>query len=232
MPAHLNYRTLARRQQRLMMCLATIAGFCDSYGLLHFKTYVSFMSGNTVQTGFSLGQDNLQAALIAFAAILFFSSGILLSTILGSCVWYRPRWMPFILAAFVLATCNSLTYYGIVDKYVGVALLSFAIGYLNNALSHVGSQAINPDFITGNLNNGIQHLAFALKNKPLNNAQGPWDTHIHRAILLIGVWASFLAGAFICSALAARLGGYTLLPPVAALLLCPLYLYKHPDILE
>jgi len=56
MPAHLNYHTLARRQQKLMMCLAAIAGFCDSYGLLHFKTYVSFMSGNTIQTGFLLGR--------------------------------------------------------------------------------------------------------------------------------------------------------------------------------
>ncbi|MFI5323497.1 MAG: DUF1275 family protein [Thermodesulfobacteriota bacterium] len=39
-------------QEWLAVCLATTAGFVDAYGFLSFKTFVSFMSGNTTHSGF------------------------------------------------------------------------------------------------------------------------------------------------------------------------------------
>ena len=40
------------------MSLAMTAGFLDAYGIITYDTYVSFMSGNTTQAGFRIGQGN------------------------------------------------------------------------------------------------------------------------------------------------------------------------------
>ena len=37
--------------ERLAAGLAMIAGYIDAYGLIRYQTYLSFMSGNTTQTG-------------------------------------------------------------------------------------------------------------------------------------------------------------------------------------
>ena len=213
-------------QQRLMMCLAAIAGFCDSYGLIHFKTYVSFMSGNTTQAGYSLGKQNFPGAFIAFTAIGFFCTGILTSGLFASHPRYRARWMPFVFVAFLLMFCAALVDLCHLNRYIGVALLSFAIGYLNNSLTHVGGQSVNPDFVTGNLNNGMKHLASAIQGKELSDAKGPWDTHRLRARMLLTVWFCFLAGAAICVETSNLLGNWTMAPVVLVLLLCPVYISK------
>jgi len=218
----------ARIQERLMMCLAMIAGYCDSYGLLHFKTYVSFMSGNTTQTGFALGQQNFPSALIAFTAILFFCIAIVVATILSGCAWYKSTWMTFVSVAVLLALCEGLVTYCHLNKYAGVALLSFAIGYLNNVLTHIGAQSVNPDFVTGNLNNSMKHIASAIKGKPLSDSKGPWDTHRRRAGQLLAVWCCFVGGACICVVIAGWLGNWVLVPVILLLLICPLYIRKRP----
>src|SRR6267378_1012359 len=66
---------LERRQRRLAMCLALIAGYVDAYGLSAFGTYVSFMSGNTTQVGSMTGHGRLVEALAPALAILFFVWG-------------------------------------------------------------------------------------------------------------------------------------------------------------
>lgn len=47
----------------LAICLALIAGYVDAYGLIAYGIYVSFMSGNTTQTGSMSGQGQLLMAL-------------------------------------------------------------------------------------------------------------------------------------------------------------------------
>src|SRR6187399_956436 len=106
-------------QKKLMMCMAAVAGFCDSYGLLYFRTYVSFMSGNSTQAGFSLGKQDYYTALLAFTAILFFSLGIFTASIAVGCAWYRPRWMPFVFVSFLLKLCATLVYFFHPDKHIG-----------------------------------------------------------------------------------------------------------------
>ena len=218
----------ARIQERLMICLAMIAGYSDSYGLLHFKTYVSFMSGNTTQTGFALGQQNFPSALIAFTAISFFCIAIVVATILSGRSWYQGRWMTFVAVGILLAICEVLVAYSHLNKYIGVALLSFAIGYLNNVLTHIGAQSVNPDFVTGNLNNSMKHVAQAIQGKPLADSKGTWDTHSRRAKQLLTVWFSFVAGACVCVLVAKQLGAWALSPVILILLLCPRYVRKRP----
>lgn len=229
--ADIKARCYALRQQKLMMGMSVIAGFCDSYGLLYFKTYVSFMSGNTTQTGFASGQHNLAAAGIALTAILFFMAGIFAAVTFTNGPWYRSGWMPFVLVAFLLTVSGFIPGDDAGAKYGGVAILSFAMGYFNNALSHVGRQTVNADFVTGNLSNSVQHIVFAIQNKPMENPLGTWDTYKYRAVLLIGIWFCFLAGAFLCASLAGWLGKWVLVLPVLALLLCPVYVRCYPQII-
>ena len=65
----------ARAERRLAICLALIAGYVDAYGLIALGVYVSFMSGNTTQTGSLTGQGNVVAALPSALAIVFFLFG-------------------------------------------------------------------------------------------------------------------------------------------------------------
>jgi len=43
-----------KMQERLAIFLALIAGYIDATGLIQWKTYVSFMSGNTTSLGAAL----------------------------------------------------------------------------------------------------------------------------------------------------------------------------------
>ena len=65
----------AQAERRLAIHLALIAGYVDAYALLAYGTYVSFMSGNTTQTGSMAGQGRLLAALPSAVAIVFFVAG-------------------------------------------------------------------------------------------------------------------------------------------------------------
>ena len=74
----------ARAERRLAICLALIAGYVDAYGVIALGAYVSFMSGNTTQTGLLTGQGKVVAALPSALAIVFFLAGVLAGT------WPRP----------------------------------------------------------------------------------------------------------------------------------------------
>ena len=56
----------ARHELRLAGVLALIAGYVDAYGLIRYQTYLSFMSGNTTQTGSQIGQGHLAAAVPSY----------------------------------------------------------------------------------------------------------------------------------------------------------------------
>ncbi len=205
-----------------MICLALIAGFIDAYGFLHFKTYLSFMSGNTTQTGFSLGQVKLAIALTSFVAILFFVIGVFTGSVLSKFSWYKSRWAPFIVVASILTLYGGATFFFTINSYCSVGILSFSMGYMNTILSHIGKQSVNPDFVTGTLNNIAQHFASIVKGMPLPDSQGVWDSHQRRAIVLLVVWFSFLAGACFCVMATSWLGKWNLAFPVALLLISPL----------
>ena len=60
------------------ICLATVAGYTDGYGLRQFNTFVSFMSGNTTSAGVYIGERKFHSALPEAVAILFFLVGTFL----------------------------------------------------------------------------------------------------------------------------------------------------------
>src|SRR6266566_1873884 len=181
--------------ETLAAALAMIAGYVDAYGYLTFKTYVSFMSGNTTQTGFLTGQGDFAAAMPSLLAIVSFVIGVFTGTSLTYSGTHRSWRVRFAVVAALLA-----------------------MGIMNTALSHVGAQPMSLTFVTGTLTRMGTHLALAVTRAPLPDAQGPWDTHARRALLLLGVWAGFLTGAMLGGAAIPRFGVWVLLPPLVTLL--------------
>ena len=82
-------------------------------------------------------------------------------------------------------------------------------------------------FVTGTLSRVGSHLALAAKAAPLTDSQGPWDTHVRRALMLARIWAGFLAGAILSGAATPRFGALALMP--AALILAALAAFDPRD---
>ena len=126
-----------------------------------------------------------------------------------------------------LAAVVGFTQLGLLSGGAAIAAISFAMGIMNNALSRVGAQSVSLTFVTGTLSRVGSHLALALRRAALPNAEGPWDTHLRRALLLARVWAGFLAGALLSGAATPRYGAWVLSAP--ALILAALAAFDRPE---
>jgi uncharacterized membrane protein YoaK (UPF0700 family) len=210
-------------ERRLAICLALIAGYVDAYSLRAFATYVSFMSGNTTQTGLLTGQGKLAATLPPALAIVFFVAGSFAGTWLTQSGRRYSRRLLFGVVSTLVAVVIGLTQLGRLDAGTGIATLSLAMGLMNTTLSRVGGEPVSLTFVTGDLNRIGSHLALAFKRAPLQDAQGPWDTHLRRAARLGIVWGSFLAGAAFSAAAASYFDVLALLPAFVILLALALF---------
>jgi uncharacterized membrane protein YoaK (UPF0700 family) len=203
----------ARAERKLAIGLALIAGYVDAYGLVTLGTFVSFMSGNTTRTGAMAGQGNFVAALPSTLAIVFFVTGAFAGTWLThSPLRYSRRVLLGVVAA-LLAVIIGFTQLGSLDASVGIATLGLAMGMMNTAQARVGVETVGLSFVTGDLHRMGSHLALAVKRAPLEDAQGPRDTHFRRARVLASVWAGFLIGAALSRRATSYLGVWVLLPP-------------------
>ena len=226
-PGNPSRRTQARRAELLVAALATIAGFIDAYGMITYGVFVSFMSGNTTQTGYHITEGKLGAAALSALAILFFVVGSFAGTLIVQFAGPLARRAVFGAVAAALALIIGFSRLGLMSGGAAIAAISFAMGIMNSALSHVGAQSVSLTFVTGTLSRVGSHLALAAKRAPLKDAQGPWDTHLRRAMMLMRVWAGFLAGALISGAVAPRFGASVLSAP--ALILAALAAFDRAD---
>lgn len=208
-----------RAQERLAVVLAMLAGYVDAFGFLKYRTYLSFMSGNTTQSAALIGQGHFAAALPLMLAIVFFVVGVFTGTLLTRLGTRHSRLLVLEVVATLLAAIVVATQLGSLNTRVGIATLTFAMGLMNTALSRVGGQSVNVAFVTGTLNAIAQHLALAVNHVPLSEGQGSWDTHWRRALFLLSVWISFVTGAFLAALATSPLDGWVLLPPAAILLI-------------
>ncbi|MBX9651977.1 DUF1275 domain-containing protein [bacterium] len=210
---------MKQRDGLLALCLALIAGYVDGYGLVALNTYVSFMSGNTTQTGSMLGQQNFKAAVPTALAISFFLVGSVLGhSVLHSGFRHAQRLL-FLWAASLLAIAFITTHWHWMGPNFIISVLSVGMGSMNTALSRLGMEPVNLTFVTGTLNKLGGHLAMAMMRVPVEQAEGSWDTHFYRAILLAAIWTSFILGAIISGVGAAYFGSVMLLPPMTILFL-------------
>jgi uncharacterized membrane protein YoaK (UPF0700 family) len=201
--------------------LALISGYVDSYTLVKFGVFASFMSGNTTVGGSQAGQGKLAAAGHSFLAIPFFLLGIFAGTLLVQVDPRRQSHRLFALVSAMLALATAAAYWAW-PGWLSIMILSAAMGILNTCITHVGGQTVSLGFVTGDLNNLAQHVALGIKQAPLSEAQGSWDTRWARATLLASIWTAFLGGAILGSALESRFAVWTLLVPSAMLLALPL----------
>jgi len=218
-------RYAAQRQERLAACLAMIAGFVDAYGIVNYNTYLSFMSGNTTQTGYKTGQIKLAEAVPSALAIVFFLGGSFAGALLAHSAVRRTRRLVLVVVAASLALIFSFTQLGFLSGGVHISVLSFAMGLSNTALSRVGAESVSLTFVTGTLNKLGVHLAMAVKHLPVPDSQGSWDTQMHRVPILAGIWTSFLAGALLSGAATPLFGAWVLFVPM--LILSALAVFDH-----
>jgi uncharacterized membrane protein YoaK (UPF0700 family) len=214
---HLPSEEAAELQEWLAVSLAMIAGFLDAYGIITYHTYVSFMSGNTTQAGYRIGQGTYWAAAHSVLAIVFFVGGSFAGALLAHSGVRRIQRPVFGLVAASLALIVGFTQLGFSSGWIPIAVISLAMGAMNTALSRVGAQFVSLTFVTGTLSTiGVQ-LALAARRAPLPNSQGSWDTQLYRALLSAGIWAGFLTGALLSGMTTPRFGAWVLLFPILIL---------------
>jgi uncharacterized membrane protein YoaK (UPF0700 family) len=220
-------RAKARSAEWLAAALAMIAGFVDAYGMINYRVFVSFMSGNTTQTGYQAAEGLFGPASLAALAILFFVIGSFLGALLVEAAGRLARRAVFGVVAAALAEVVGLTHFGFLTVGFGIAIVSIAMGVMNTAFSRVGAEAITLTFVTGTLSRVGSHLAQAAKRAPLADAQGPWDTHLRRAALLARLWSAFLLGALLSGAATPWFGPWALAAP--AVILAALAAFARSD---
>lgn len=200
------------------ICLATVAGYTDGYGLRQFNTFISFMSGNTTIAGVSVGEQKFHAALPEAVAIIFFLVGTFLGHwILVGKYRHSHRIVLLTSAAFMAAFVILNLRVAFIAE-VGIALLSASMGIMNPAVARIGAESVNLTFVTGALNKLGNHLALAARGTPPQDAQGSRDTHLRRAGLEGGLWLAFCAGAIFAGVVTKRVAGFELVPAIGILI--------------
>lgn len=210
-------KRVSRTQEWLALTLSLIAGYVDAYGYLSYKTYLSLMSGNTTQAGVWMGQRIFSEAAAPLVAILFFVIGIAAGTLMMHSSWNQLHSRMFALIAVLQAFILLSSQMELLTAKVYIAILSFAMGCINTLLKNIGAESLSLTFVTGTLSKIGSHIAFAIKQIPLKDSKGPWDTHLTRAGLLGRVWGSFLLGAFLSGATTPIFGAWILLIPILIL---------------
>src|SRR5262249_8744575 len=142
-------RSAAQTQERLAVGLAMIAGFVDAYGIITYGTYLSFMSGNTIQAGYQTGQSNFAVAVPSALAIVSFVGGSFAGALLADSAGRRARRLVFGVVAASLASIIGFTQLGLLYRGGHIATISFAMGVMNTALSRVGALSVGLTFVTG-----------------------------------------------------------------------------------
>ena len=132
-------RAQVRSAERLAAALALIAGFIDAYGMITYGVYVSFMSGNTTQTGYQAAEGAFGPASLSALAILFFVVGSFAGTLLVEFAGRYARRVLYCVVAAALAAIVGLTQLGMLPGALAIAAISVAMGVMNNALSRVGA---------------------------------------------------------------------------------------------
>ena len=178
----------------LPVLLALVAGYLDGYGLRFLGTYVSFMSGNTTNTGMYSGQRAFQAAIPSAVAITLFVAGSVLGNLLVHSRRRQSHRVVFGVIAGLLATAAALEQDGMTIAAFEIALISLAMGMMNPAVSKIGSEPVSLTFVTGTLSRMGGHLAAALGPKSAGATESR-SSHLFRAGIDASMWSGFLIGA-------------------------------------
>ncbi|WP_288444685.1 YoaK family protein [uncultured Chryseobacterium sp.] len=207
-----------RTKEKLAVFLAFIAGYTDTTGLIRWKTYVSFMSGNTTQLGAAVFSEKYGVIISSVIVISFFLAGIYTGTCLSLSKKFRSTKMIFYTVSGIMILYSITDYYEHIANEVSIAVIGFSMGLMNTIVTSVGNQKINTDFVTGTLNSLAKTAALFVMS---NQAEERKEYRVNIFHLLF-LWVGFLSGALVAPFLLSCLGNWTLIFPAALLLICAL----------
>ena len=205
-----------RLQERLAIFLALIAGYVDATGFVKWKTYVSFMSGNTTQLGAGLSSQSLVILITTLAVISSFLIGIYLGTCLFLCKMLKIKSLSFYVVAGILMIYTIIAYFYSINNISSVAIIGFSMGIMNTIITSVGNQKVNTDFVTGTLTSLARNTALL----SMTNDVAEREEYKSNAIHLLLLWISFLSGAIFGPIMLGYFGNWTLAFPATLILAC------------
>ena len=219
-PNNLDTKESVRIQERLAIYLAFIAGYIDATGLIKWKIYVSFMSGNTTQLGVALSTDKDGVIMTSVIAISCFLLGIYAGACLS--LWKKTDYQIFTcyIVSFMLTCYTIIAYIYTIHIGSSIAIIGFSTGLMNTIVTTVGNQKVNTDFVTGTLNSLARNTAmFSMTKDKMERQQ--YKTHAYHLSL---VWIGFISGAYTASLLLDALRNWFLIFPALLLLIAGLWL--------
>ena len=219
-PNNLDSKESVRIQERLAIYLAFIAGYIDATGLIKWKIYVSFMSGNTTQLGVALSTDKDGVIMTSGIAISCFLLGIYAGACLS--LWKKTDYQIFTcyIVSFMLTCYTIIAYIYTIHIGSSIAIIGFSTGLMNTIVTAVGNQKVNTDFVTGTLNSLARNTAmFSMTKDKMERQQ--YKTHAYHLSL---VWIGFISGAYTASLLLDALRNWFLIFPALLLLIAGLWL--------
>lgn len=211
-----------RIQEILAIFLASIAGYVDAIGLIKWKTYVSFMSGNTTQLGTAFSADKFQVIDTTFTVIICFLLGIYTGTCLSLWKRIKNQILTFHLVSGILISYTIFAYFYDINNLSSIAIIGFSMGIMNTIITSVGNQKVNTDFVTGTLNSLARNTAMLSMTRDKAKKKEYKSNSIHLFLL----WIGFLLGAVIAPFLLDYLGKWILIFPALSLIICGLLISK------
>ncbi|ANF52853.1 hypothetical protein A0O34_21055 [Chryseobacterium glaciei] len=209
-----------RIQERLAIFLALIAGYIDATGLIKWKTYVSFMSGNTTQLGAALSTDKYGVIITSVTVIGCFLLGIYAGTCLSLYKRIKNQILTFYTVCGILIFYTIIAYFYNINTISSISIIGFSMGIMNTIVTSVGNQKVNTDFVTGTLNSLARNTAML----SMTNDRAEKKQYKANAIHLLLLWIGFLSGAFAAPFLLSFLGNWSLSFPALLLLICGLWI--------
>lgn len=205
-------------QERLAIVLALIAGYIDATGLIKWKTYVSFMSGNTTQLGTVISGYQWAPIITSTTVIGCFILGIYVGTCLSLWKKLHMHSLPFMVVSGILILYTIADYYFNIGPLPSIAIIGFTMGMMNTIVTSVGNQKVNTDFVTGTLNSLARNAAMLSMSKDITEGKQYKVNAIH----LLLVWMGFLSGASAAPFILPFLGAWIMTVPALLLLICSL----------
>ena len=203
-------------QEKLAIFLAFIAGYIDTTGLIKWKTYVSFMSGNTTQLGAAFSSGKYEVIITSVTVIGSFLIGIFAGTCLSLWKKCKVKSIVFYIVSGILILYSFINYYRQIPVIPSIAIIGFAMGMMNTIVTSVGTLKVNTDFVTGTLNSLAKNMAIFT----MSNDENDKNEAKENAIYLLLLWMGFLSGAMTAPFLLSILKNWILLLPAVLLLTC------------
>lgn len=212
-----------KMQERLAIFLALIAGYIDATGLIQWKTYVSFMSGNTTSLGAAISTDKSGIIITSVTVILCFLIGIYTGTCLLLWKRIKKQILTFYIVSGILIFYSIIAYFYDINNLLSIAIVGFSMGLMNTIVTSVGNQKVNTDFVTGTLNSLARNTAMLMMTKDKAEKKEYQSNAIHLLLL----WIGFLSGAFIAPFLLNYFTKWTLMIPALLLMICGMLISKN-----